>query len=72
MGEQRTLNEFSELLPNIRLIREEEHQLLGSPVSAVVPVLQRKHKKLQGMNGRQKTTDTRSALVLENCFGILN
>lgn len=64
--EQRTVNGFHELLLNIRLLNEEEYQLLGCPLTlaAAIPVLQRKHEELQGIIKLLKPTDSHPALWL--------
>ena len=71
--EEETLSGFRDLLPNIRLLREQEFQLLGSPLTmaAADPILQKKQDELKNMAERLKIIDAHEALVLlKNCFAI--
>ena len=69
----RTLYQFRNILPNIRVLQEDNYQLLGAPLSseAVGPALRAKEEALKRMADRLLHIEPHPALVpLKNCFAV--
>ena len=69
----RTSDQFRGVLPNVRVLGEEDQVLLGAPLSAaaIAPALRSKRDALKIMASRLVHIDPHSALVLlKNCFAV--